>query len=142
MSEDIEIIPVHPTKLDAVWPVVEPWLVKAMEHGGGLYAPEDVLEACRRTEFILWIALDVERDAIIGMTVTSLDVYPRKKVATIRWGGGNTGDGRRWLHDMVVVLKGWGKHFGADTLGGAGRRGWLRGYGFKERGCLFEDTIQ
>lgn len=137
--EGVDIVPVHPSKLDVVWPTVEPWLRRAMEHGPGLYEPEDVLEGCRKTEFLLWVAIENER--VIGMTVTSLDKYPRRTVANIRWGGGETHEGRKWLHAMVRTLKAWGKHFGADLLGGSGRRGWLRGFGFREAGCLFEDDI-
>lgn len=141
MTDDrgTEIVPVHPEKVPLVWDTVLPWIERALEHGSGLYTPMDIFEAIQRTEFLLWVAIRDKK--VIGMTVTSIDVYPRKKVATIRWGGGETHEGRDWLLPMVDELKRWGKHFGAEVLGGSGRRGWLRGFGFREAGCLFEQDI-
>lgn len=139
MEERVEIVPVHPSKVHLVWETVEPWLKRAMEHGPGLYDTGDVVDAIAKAEFILWVA--IRGDKVIGMTVTSLDVYPQKKIANIRWGGGEVHAGRDWLTRMVETLKIWGKQYGATTLGGSGRRGWLRGYGFREAGCLFEQDI-
>jgi hypothetical protein len=133
------IVPVHPAKLDLVWPIVAPWLAKAMEHGPNLYSTDDVLDCCRKAEFILWVAILEERP--IGMAITSLDTYPQSTIASIRWAGGEDGMGREWLKQIVVVLKAWGKHFGAKYLAGMGRKGWLRGYGFRDGGVVFEMDI-
>lgn len=142
MTEEIatEIVPVHPTKVSMVWPTVLPWLEKAMEHGDGLYAADDILEAIMGQVFILFVAVREER--VIGMAIASIDPYPRKTVASVRWSGGDAHTGRDWLSEMIAELKRWGKHFGAVELVGAGRKGWLRGpYGFKEAGVLFKQGI-
>lgn len=134
-----EIVPVHPDKVSLVWGKVEPWLLKAMEHGDGLYAPEDVLEHIMRQHFILWVA--IKDNEVIGMAICSIDTYPRKTLATVRWAGGEPHAGRDWLKPTIEELKRWGKHFGAELLVGAGRKGWLRGFGFRENGVLFEQGI-
>jgi hypothetical protein len=110
-----------------------------MEHGDGLYAPDDVYAHIMRQDFVLWAAIKDER--VIGMAVASIDAYPRRTIATVRWAGGEPQAGRDWLHPMIDELKRWGKHFGATQLAGAGRRGWLRGFGFRENGVLFEQGI-
>ena len=133
------IAPVHPSKLDMIWPAVEPWLLRAMEHGPPLFTTADVLEHCRRGDFVLWIA--IQDESPIGMAITSLDVFPQATIASVRWAGGEEGKGRDWLNRMLLVLKAWGKHFGAKFLAGMGRKGWLRGYGFRDGGVIFEMDI-
>lgn len=136
----VEIVPVHPDKVNLIWDRVAPWLERSMEHGSRLYSTEDILACIMRTEFVLFVAVRDER--LIGMTISSMDDYPQQRVVTVRWAGGEPGEGRDWLHDMIDTLKAWGARSGATLLAGAGRRGWLRGYGFRESGCLFEQGIE
>lgn len=85
---------------------------------------------------ILWAAIDDGR--IIGFAITSMTDYPRAKVADIHWTGGEINASEAWMNEMLRVLKGWAMHYGATKLGGGGRRGWIKKYGFKEVGCMFE----
>lgn len=139
INDVFEIVPVHPEKVPMVWDTVEPWLLRAMEYGDGLYAVEDVLQAIQRQDFILWVA--VADNDVVGMAICSIDAYPRKTLATVRWAGGRTNADKDWMRPMIATLKGWGRHFGASMLVGAGRKGWLRGFGFREVGVLFEQGI-
>lgn len=136
----VDIVPVHPSKVHMVWDQVSPWLEKALEHGDGLYSSSDILEHIMSQAFILWVA--VKDEEIVGMSIASIDVYPQKTVASVRWTGGKPHAGRDWLLPMVDELKRWGKHFGASLLVGGGRKGWLRGpYGFKQSQIIFEQDI-
>ena len=121
--------------LDKAWPIIEPWLEAAMQRGARLYEPDDVREACEHKEMLLWVAID--SDEIIGMTVTSLQKYPRMTIAAIKWGGGRLGRGREWLLPMVATLRQWAEHEGAEILMGGGRKGWLHGFGFRDAGVIF-----
>lgn len=136
----VDIVPVHPSKVGMVWDQVYPWLEKSLEHGDGLYSSSDILDHILSQAFILWVA--VKDEQVVGMCITSLDEYPQKTVASIRWTGGKPHAGRDWLLPMLEELKRWGKHFGASLLVGGGRKGWLRGpYGFKESQVIFEQEI-
>ena len=134
-----EIVPAHPSKIDLIWPIILPWLERSMEHGPKLYTTDDVLDLCKTNMSTLWIA--IENDKPIGMTITGIEVYPQMQITSIRWAGGDLGAGRFWLHKMLEVLKGWAKHNGSSLLAGQGRKGWLRGYGFRDGGVTFEVDI-
>lgn len=125
--------------LDKAWPLILPWLEAAMKRGVQLYDPSDVLDACRETRMVLWVA--IEDGDLIGMTVTSVEKYPRKTLAIIKWGGGRLGKGREWLLPMVATLRQWAANCGATSLMGMGRRGWLRGFGFEEDSVTFTMDI-
>ena len=137
MSEKkVEIVPCHPDHLPVVWPIVEPWLVKALTYGPDLYGPEDIKERIAEKLFVLWIAiLDGE---IIGFCIVSVVKYPRATVGDVHWTGGAQHKGRLWLGEMFEVLKSWARNSGCTKLGGGGRRGWIEKFGIKEHGVMFE----
>lgn len=132
----VEIIPVHPDKIDVAWPIVEPWVANALKYGPKLYLTEDVYGYLEKQEMILWVAIQSSR--VIGMAITSVHQYPRALVADIHWTGGDVNRSEAWMNPMMEVIKGWAKHCKADLLAGGGRRGWIKKYGFKETGVMFE----
>lgn len=135
-KQQAEIIPCHPDHLEVVWPIVEPWLAKALKYGPDLYGTEDVKELVANQSMLLWLAIDEKE--IIGFCIVSIVKYPRALIGDIHWSGGAVHKGRYWLDEMFEVLKAWAKHSGCTKLGGGGRRGWIEKYGFKEHGVMFE----
>ena len=69
MAAEVEIVPVHPDKVPMVWDKVEAWLLKAMEHGDGLYGCDDVRHHIDAQDFILWVA--ILENNVIGMAISS-----------------------------------------------------------------------
>lgn len=133
---DVDCVPCHPDHLPVVWPVIEPWLIKALGYGPDFFGPDDVKALVADKTMILWLAID--ENEIIGFCITSIVQYPRARVGDIHWTGGAQHKGRKWLDEMMDVLKIWARHSGCTKLGGGGRRGWINKYGFKEHGVLFE----
>jgi hypothetical protein len=139
-SGAVEIVPVHPDRLDIAWPIVEPWVANALAYGPKLYVPRDIYEYIAKKEMILWIAIQNSR--IIGMSITSVHQFPQAKVADIHWTGGDKHKSDVWLDRMMDTLKKWAKHCGADLLAGGGRRGWIKKYGFRETSVNFEMELR
>lgn len=135
-----EIVPCHPDHLEVVWPVIEPWLERALKFGPDLYASGDIKALVANQMMILWIAIDEKE--IIGFCIVSVVKYPRCTVGDIHWTGGAVHKGKAWLDEMFEVLKAWAKHSGCQKLGGGGRRGWIEKYGFKEHGVMFELDLE
>jgi|694.fasta_scaffold37394_6 hypothetical protein len=139
-SEPVEIVPVHPDRLDVAWPIVEPWLANALTYGPKLYETRDIYGYIAKKEMILWIAIQSSR--IVGMSITSVHQFPQAMVADIHWTGGDKHKSEVWLDRMMNTLKKWAKHCGADVLAGGGRRGWIKKYGFRETGVNFEMELK
>lgn len=139
-AAEVEIIPVHPDRLDTAWVIVEPWVANALKYGPKLYTTDDVYDYVQRKEMILWVAIQDSR--IIGMCITSVHQFPQARVADIHWTGGDIHKSDVWLDTMMNTLKAWAKFCGADFLSGGGRRGWIKKYGFKEEGVLFSMELK
>lgn len=134
-----EIIPCHPDHLDYVWPIVVPWLERALVYGPDLFTTDAIREQIKVQNKILW--LSIEEAEILGFCIVSLQDYPKARVCEIHWTGGATHKGKLWMKAMLEMLKAWSKHNGCSKLGGGGRRGWLEVFGFKEHGIMFEMEI-
>lgn len=138
MTDAIEIVPIHPERIADAWPIVEPWLEKAMSYGPKLYTTESIRLKCLDKEMILWGGIDVKTVELVGMSITSLQEYPLALVADIHWTGGKPGRGDEYLALMLEVIKQWAIKNGATKMGGGGRRGWIKKFGFREAGVMFE----
>lgn len=108
--------------IDAVWPAVEPFVVKALEYASGKYKPEDVRDLVTEYGYPLWIAFNNE--GIKGMVITRFMQYPRKKYLFLEFCGGT--DGFSWKAPMLSTLRSWAKDNGCDGIEGAGREGWQK----------------
>jgi hypothetical protein len=136
METQADVVPCHPDHLPVVWPIISPWLERALKYGPDLYGVDDIRAMVQSTSMVLWLAIDANE--IIGFSITSIVKYPRCTVADIHWTGGATHKGKFWMDEMLRVLKAWARHSGCQKLGGGGRRGWIEKYGFKEHGVMFE----
>jgi len=134
-TPEVQIYACHPQYLERVWPVIEPWLARALTFGPDLWTTEFIGQQLQNKERILWLA--TTETEILGFCITTLTTFPKGMVLEINWTGGATHKGRYWMHQMFDVLKAWGLHCGANKLGGGGRRGWLEMFGFKEHGVMF-----
>lgn len=135
-----EIIPCHPDHIKEVWPIILPWLKKALSYGPELYTTNSIREMIEKKEMILWLAIK-DGKQIIGFAIVSLKQYPLARVCDIHWCGGAVHEGIIWIADMKAELTAWAKRHECSKLGGGGRRGWVRTLGFTECGVMFEMEI-
>jgi hypothetical protein len=105
-----------------VWPKVRGYIARAVEHSGGRFTPEDVLESVVDGTYQLWIAF--EGQDVVGVTATFFTEYPRCKVLTVTFTGGERL--REWSHLMLNTLRAWGKDHGCDRIESVGRPGWAK----------------
>jgi hypothetical protein len=110
--------------VDAWWPWIMDWVRAALEHGPGLYAPDDVLERLRAREMQLWVACEDDRP--IGCVTTSIERFPRKTALVIGVVGGESGRVRSWIRGMDELLRAFAAHEGCDAQLSEGRPGWDR----------------
>jgi hypothetical protein len=124
----MEVSLVPPEMVEGLWPRIFPYLSSASEFTFGRYEPEDIVEFVLSGQAHLWVALD--EDDIVGITVTRLWQYPRKKCLDVTFLGGQDWDG--WKDLMFDTLHRWAHDSGCAAIEASGRVGFARV--FKDRG--------
>lgn len=107
---------ISPEDVVSVWPIAEPELRAACEHGGER-TTHDVLCQLVTGNAQLWRVYD-------AWCVTEIVRYPRKCVANISLFSGHYHPEHQ--QDMFCAFSQWAKRYGATHARLSGRRGWAR----------------
>lgn len=101
---------------------------KAAEHTGDRFTSHDIFEFVLNGQGQLWGAF--HKDAPVGITVTRVIQYPRKKCLDVVFLGGEDWDG--WRDAMYDIVERWARDTGCEAIESLGRSGFARV--FKQRG--------
>jgi hypothetical protein len=124
----IEVSLVPPELVEGLWPRIFPYLSGASEYTFGRYEPEDILEFAVSGDAHLWVVFKGED--IVGITVTRLWQYPRKKCLDVMFLGGENWD--EWKDIVFDTMQRWAYDSGCAAIEASGRVGFARV--FKDRG--------
>lgn len=117
---NIEVLPVSPHHVKAIWPAVEKYVADALEYAHGLFLPEDIRDFCINSKMQLWIA--TRGDDVLAAVVTEITDFPRARICAAPFIGGR--DMRAWFRKMLHTIEAWSKEMGCIGLTGGARRGW------------------
>jgi hypothetical protein len=117
----MELAGIKSEQVDAIWPLCERFIERALSFGDGEFSPEDIRRACLERDMQLFVVGD--GSGVKGAGVTQIINYPRKKyLDLILWAGDGPMDAYFHLFGHVEQ---W-----ADTLGAVprlfGRKGWAK----------------
>src|SRR6478736_4430001 len=133
----VNIVPIAPTSVRIVWPLVEHHIEAALEYCQGTYLPIDILEQVERGEKQLWVA-QREDGHVVAALVSFINRYPRRTSVCVPFIGGT--EVRTWFRKALLAIESWGFENGCDALEGGARRGWLRLARMQEAGVyLWKD---
>jgi len=121
------------------WPQVAEWVAKALEHGGVIYCPADILRALLTRDMQLWLAWDGE--ALRACCVTRLASYPKLRVCCVLIIGGDGVDD--WLM-FSKDIEAWAQESGAQAIEGVGRLGWRKKaapFGYQPEGVIYRKRL-
>jgi hypothetical protein len=113
--------PVPARLVSNIWPVAAPLIERALKHGGGRYAAEDYRRGIAARDMQLWLVR--EGDCIVGLAITELLDYPRRRCCRYLLLAGEGFD--RWQH-LQGEIEDWARANGCATMEMCGRRGWER----------------
>lgn len=114
------------------WFAVAPLLKKATDRTR-CYEPIDLLRMAMAGQAAIWLC---ESDGGIDAALaTTLQVYPRRRVLEVMFGGGS--NMRAWLKPAIETLDAHARQLGCNQIACAGRAGWARAWG----GRLTGDVI-
>lgn len=114
---------IHTSQLDDVWPQVEGWVHAAVLKSQHDYTVQDIKEFIRNRSMQLWVWY--EGDEIVACLVSTIIVFPRRKVCSLPFIGGRAM--RKWLTSEVEeIVAQWAREQGCSQFEGYCRDGWLR----------------
>ena len=109
----------------AIWPKIEPWIISALDHGGGLMTLRDVYQGLLGRNMKLWLAVD--GDEVKACCITQITMYSAERHLTLLIAGADAGAGGldEWpaFHD---VLENYAKVLECEAMEFIGRAGWKR----------------
>ena len=133
----IEVSMVPPQLLDTCWGKIEAYLDKAAKYTYGRYSVNDIYEAIKDGDNVLWVAFDAGN--IVGAVVTSMVTYPRKKALCMQFCGGV--DLKNWKDPMLALLRRYAEDMGCEIIEATARKGWAKVFeldGYKQNWVTFE----
>ena len=107
--------------VNKVWPLAVEMIQRACDTNGGFEA-EDILDACKRGIFQLWLITD-DQQKVYASVVTELRDYPNFKVCDIKITTGEMYE--KWFNHIDDIAT-WAKRQGCKKMEIFARPGWER----------------
>lgn len=136
----IEVSLIPREYVDNCWDKIEPFMEKAAEYTFGRYESNDIYAAVTDYDHQLWAAFDGQ--VFKGVVVTSVAVYPRKKMLVMQFCGGE--DLHEWKNPMLKLLQRFARDLHCDGIEAIARPGWAKVFkndGYQQRWVTFELPI-
>lgn len=111
--------------IEAWWPLVQEYLITALEYGLGEYSIGDIKKACLTRDMQLWVEIGKE---VEGALITKINNYPQKKVLVMMLAGGKVfaDNNFKIIEESEELLTRFAKEKGCTYIQLFGRRGWIK----------------
>jgi len=122
------------------WPLVEEYLITALEYSLGEYSIDDIKNSCISKDMQLWVKLGKQTK---GAFVTKIARYPQKNLLVVILLGGD--EFEEWRDEADALLNAFGKQHNCEYVELFGRKGWgkmLKDIDYKEVTRLFAKEIK
>ena len=142
LATGVTVCSVPTENISQAWPIVQPQVARALAQGLGEYDLVDVWTALLRGDAQLWLATGEDK-AIIGVAVTEVVDYPRRKLCNL-WIIAGTGL-EQWKEGLQHI-ESWAVSRGCSGLLATCRPGLVKvamRQGFRvERQLVFKPLLQ
>ncbi len=131
-SSDLYIGPAPHGMAERVLTELDRQVSRALTYSFGAYTKQDLIEGVESNDMQLWNA--VKDGKVIGIEVTQIIQFPRKKVCNLLLTAGS--DLGLWGGELLELIESFAKSQGCDLITGQGRKGWLKiasGFGFNKQ---------
>lgn len=114
---------VDPANLPVVWPHVAAEVENIAARSRGRMLASDIREMIETGERVLWVAVEQDNGALLGLAMTEIHQYPRRKACRLVACTGR--ERTKWLN-LLGGIEGWAKAEGCDVIESFARKGWSR----------------
>ena len=126
--------------IEGWWPLVQEYLIAALEYGLGEYSIEDIKKSCLAKNMQLWV--NFNKEGVQGAFITKVSMYPQKNILCVLLLGGN--EFMKWRDEADALLNAFGKEKNCEYVELFGRKGWgkvLKDINYEEQTRLFAKEI-
>ena len=120
---------VPPDYIRAIYPEIEKYFDKLVPITNGRYIKIDLLHDLLTGKQHLWIITDDE-EYIIGIVMTEVLHYPRKKILGIQYCSGERLN--EWMDSTLEMLENWALDNECEAMELTGRKGWVKKLALQE----------
>jgi len=127
--------------IEGWWPLVQEYLIAALEYGLGEYSIEDIKKSCLAKNMQLWV--NFNKEGVQGAFITKVSMYPQKNILCVLLLGGN--EFMKWRDEADALLNAFGKEKNCEYVELFGRKGWgkvLKDINYEEQTRLFAKEIK
>ena len=123
-GQNFDVVLVHPSDIEAVWPNVETHIEKCVPHSEGELAVEDFYTLLSDGDMQLWLLLDNKE--VMCTCITQIIPYPRKRVLRIIAMGGEPFKWRKNWKFALSVIEDFALNQGCSSIEAWTRRAFLK----------------
>jgi len=119
---DVYLIP--PEYVRQVYPDIDKFMDRLVPTTHGRFDKVDILHDMLTAKEHLWVVVKEDQETIVGMILTEITVYPRKRMLSIQYAAGDELD--KWMIEALRVLENWAVDNECTGMEITGRRGWVK----------------
>lgn len=137
---NIDTTGVDTSTIPFIWDSIHPLIEQALAYSDGEYNAGDIYSLLMYQRMQLWIA--ATDDELIGMVITEINEYPRKKIGSMVLVAGLGLDDWEFIFPEIEQ---WMYEQGVDSVRNLGRVGWRRGakrHGYEAAYCVYSKPLR
>tara|TARA_R100001244_G_scaffold57877_1_gene48956 strand:+ start:871 stop:1419 length:549 start_codon:yes stop_codon:yes gene_type:complete len=117
---------VPPEYIRHIYPKVEGFLDRLVPTTNGRFEKIDLLHDMLTGRENLWVVVEEEdnEENIIGIVITEVMHYPRKRMLAIQYCSGDRLD--EWMDNTLEILENWALDNDCEGMELTGRKGWVK----------------
>lgn len=118
----MNITPIQPDLVGAVWPAVVEMLQPAVDTAKGKCEMTDLLSEILKGSLVLWMVWKGNKP--VAFFTTRIIEYPQRRAMALDWVGGR--EMRTWMKKALDLVEEHARRNGCEHLEGYGRSAWGR----------------
>jgi len=119
---DVYLVP--PEYVRQVYPNIDEFMDRLVPTTHGRFDKVDILHDMLTAKEHLWVVVKEDQETIVGIILTEITVYPRKRMLSIQYAAGDELD--KWMIEALRVLENWAVDNECTGMEITGRRGWVK----------------
>ena len=120
----MKIYLIPPDNVRHIFPEIELYLDRLVPTTNGRYSKVDILHDMLTARESLWVIVAEDDKTIIGIILTEITIYPRKRMLSIQYAAGDQLD--EWMEEALRTLENWAVDNDCTGMEITGRRGWVK----------------
>jgi hypothetical protein len=127
--------------VERLWPNVEAYIKRALDHANGEFLPSDIKYFCVERLVQLWVITEGTR--VVGAATTEIVNYPQRRHCRVITLSGNRAP--EWTGQLDTILTTWALQQGCSAIEAYVRKGYVKvlgAFGYEHKYSCITKEIQ